>query len=452
MWRSWVDRINTINKSSEEPSISKEDLLKQEQQQARIRDIWQRCNDLLSNEQERSQGFLTEFLLILIETHEQFGNALVFESIPDDRAFMSSLTKELISGIRKVPEHKTLMDNLRSKSHLYNVIRAIRVVSFGPNSILLLMLQQRIPSVIIKLFRSFIDLAPSYYDQTQQVEDMVSIEDVGNTMADILKQCVRNASVLHRLITEDTFFMMIRIMTAKPIDSVAQDSEPAYLIWKSKTVDILKSVDMNGEVCQYLHNRRCVDLVIRLWRDCISKDYLTFVDYREIHLGLDLIYFQLERSAKIQFYSLFEEMLQGYELLCKILKLGPFSDPILDLKVEIVNKLVDLSFVGKISPIPSLSDGLPYQHADFSTPQPRGLTDKIVKNTPAYQCLLASLLYPTTPTRHEIPISLQFQIFSAMKDIIEIHPWHHGIIDLYHGGSQFCSSQGTGCIITPSSK
>lgn len=25
MWRSWVDRINTINKSAEEPSISKEE-------------------------------------------------------------------------------------------------------------------------------------------------------------------------------------------------------------------------------------------------------------------------------------------------------------------------------------------------------------------------------------------------------------------------------------------
>ncbi|KAL9550164.1 hypothetical protein PS6_005688 [Mucor atramentarius] len=115
MWRSWVDRINTINKSSEEPSISKEDLLKQEQQQARIRDIWQRCNDLLSNEQERSQEFLTEFLPILIETHEQFGNALVFESIPDDRAFMSSLTKELVSGIRKVPEHKSKSESSQGK-------------------------------------------------------------------------------------------------------------------------------------------------------------------------------------------------------------------------------------------------------------------------------------------------------------------------------------------------
>lgn len=197
------------------------------------------------------------------------------------------------------------------------------------------MLQQRIPSVIIKLFRSFIDLAPPYYQQLQPVEDMVSIEDVGNTMADILKQCVRNASVLHRLITEDTFFMMVRIMTAKPTESVAQEGseEPAYLMWKAKTVDILKSVDMNGEVCQYLHHRRCVDLIVRLWRDCIAKDYLTSVDYREISLGLGLIYFQLERSARIQFYGLFEEMLQGYELLCAILKLGPFSDATVAFKV-----------------------------------------------------------------------------------------------------------------------
>lgn len=197
------------------------------------------------------------------------------------------------------------------------------------------MLQQRIPSVIIKLFRSFIDLSPSYYDQTHEIE-MASIEDVGNAMADTLKQCVKNSSVLHRLITEDTFFMMIRIMTAKPIENVAQDAEPAYMIWKAKIVDILKSVDMNGEVCQFLHNRRCVDLITRVWRDCISKDYLTFVDYREINLGLSLICFQLEKSAKIQFYGLFEEMLHGYEVLCKILKLGPFNDTIIDLKVIFV--------------------------------------------------------------------------------------------------------------------
>ncbi|KAI7889528.1 uncharacterized protein EV154DRAFT_277369 [Mucor mucedo] len=212
------------------------------------------------------------------------------------------------------------MDNLRSKSHLYNVIRAIQVVSFGPESIVILMLQQRIPNVIIKLFRSFIDLSPNYY-QIQYEDDMelATISDTGDIIAGILKQFVQNHSVLHRMITEDTFFMIIRIMSAKPVESVPQDAEPAYMIWKYRTVDILKSVDMNGEVVQYLHSRRCIDLMVRTWKEYITKGYLTFVDHREILLGLDLLYYQFRGSAKIQFHGLFEEMSQacGYEELCK---------------------------------------------------------------------------------------------------------------------------------------
>ncbi|CEP07883.1 hypothetical protein [Parasitella parasitica] len=442
MWRSWVDRINTINKTPEEPSISKEDLLKQEQQQERIRDIWPRCNDLLSNDQ---------LLPVVIETHQQLGNTFIFEAIPDNRAFMSHLTKELISGIRKVPEHKSksessqaLMNNLRSKLHLYNVIQAIRVVSFGPNHILTLMLQQKIPSVVIKLLRSFIDLTSSYYTQTSEL-DMARIEDVGDILTDILKKCVENIFVLRRLISEDTVFMMIRIMTAKPIENVAQeDSDPAYLIWKTRIVDILKAMDMKSEVCQHLHHRRCIDLIIKVWRDCTVKDFLTLVDYREIHLGLNLICFQLERSAAAYSYGLFEEMNQGYEVLCKILKLGPFNDTVIELKMQIVNKLVDMNFVGKISPIPSISDGLPYQHADFSTPQPKGPSDKIVKNIQAYQCLVASFLYPTATAapsaRHELPLSLHFQIFNAIKDIIEIHPCNYFIVESTNSVPQFIES------------
>lgn len=97
------------------------------------------------------------------------------------------------------------------------------------------MLQQRIPSVIIKLFRSFIDLSPDYYSHEYD-EDMeiASISVTGDIVADILKQFVKNQSVLHRLIVEDTFFMIIRIMSAKPVDSVPQDVEPAYLTWKKR--------------------------------------------------------------------------------------------------------------------------------------------------------------------------------------------------------------------------
>ncbi|KAI7902408.1 uncharacterized protein BX663DRAFT_74781 [Cokeromyces recurvatus] len=294
---------------------------------------------------------------------------------------MSVLTKELINNIRKVPENKNksessqaLMNNLRSKSHLYNVIQTIRVVTFGPDTIVNLMLQQRIPSIIIKLFRSFIDLNSSYYKEEYEAE-LASIDDTVEIITDILKQFVQNQTVLHRLIIEDTLFMIMRIMTAKPI--IQQDNDNTYIYWKKRITEVLKVIDMNSEVCQYIHHRRCcIDLLIRSWREKLSKGYLTSVDHQDILMDFDVIYYQLYKSAKIQFFGLFEEMIHasGYEVLCKILKTGPFNESITHEKIDIMNKIASLSFVGKISPIPSISDGLPYQHEDFSTPQPQGHT------------------------------------------------------------------------------
>lgn len=97
------------------------------------------------------------------------------------------------------------------------------------------MLQQRIPSVIIKLFRSFIDLSPAYYDiQYEDDMEIATLSDTGDIIADILKQFVKNQSVLHRLIAEDTFFMILRIMSAKPADIISQDTEPNYITWKNR--------------------------------------------------------------------------------------------------------------------------------------------------------------------------------------------------------------------------
>jgi hypothetical protein len=204
------------------------------------------------------------------------------------------------------------------------------------------MLQQRIPSVIIKLFRSFIDLSPSYYNQHEQV-DLASIDATGNMIVDILKQFIKNQFVLHRLMSEDTLFMIIRIMSAKPALLSTSEQEPAYMIWKVKTVEILQSLEMNGEVCQYLHQRRSLEALIRIWKETVSKDYLTFVDHRELILGLDLIYHQLRGASKIQFNGLPEEMIQesAYEILCQVLKTGPFDTSLLELKV---GKLASLAF------------------------------------------------------------------------------------------------------------
>lgn len=89
--------------------------------------------------------------------------------------------------------------------------------------------------MIIKLFRSFIDLSPEYYDhQYDEDMDIVSISETGDIITTILKQFVKNQSVLHRLIAEDTFFMIVRIMTAKPAEQSTQDTEPVYLTWKKR--------------------------------------------------------------------------------------------------------------------------------------------------------------------------------------------------------------------------
>lgn len=93
---------------------------------------------------------------------------------------------------------------------------------------------------------------------------------------------------------------------------------------------------MNGEVVQYLHNRRCTDIMIRVWKEYLSNDNLTLVDLREVNLGLDLLHYQFQGSAKIQYNGLYEEMDQaaGYEVLCKLLKTGPFNESVLQLKVK----------------------------------------------------------------------------------------------------------------------
>ncbi|KAI9471032.1 MAG: hypothetical protein EXX96DRAFT_375724 [Benjaminiella poitrasii] len=298
------------------------------------------------------------------------------------------------------------------------------------------MLQQRIPSIIIKLFRSFMDISASYYKKEHETE-MASIEETGDIITDILKQFVRNKSVLYRLITEDSFFMIMRIMTARPAGQQdINNNDHAYMLWKKNITEVLKVVDMNSEICQYIHQRRCcIDLLIRMWRENTAKGYLTNVDQQEIIMGLDIIYYQLRESAKIQFFGLFDEMIQasGYEALCDILRTGPFNEATIHAKMEIVNKIVELSFVGKISPIPSISDGLPYQHEDFTTPQPTGCTEKIVKNINAFQCLQLSFLYPfnasNIPNRHEFPTSLHIKLFNAIKETIEAHACNYFVID-----------------------
>lgn len=128
------------------------------------------------------------------------------------------------------------------------------------------MLQQRIPSVIAKIFRSFIDLSPAYYTNTidnkntsisynkddpalsdsadlnkaeeEDDDSMISLDDAGSIIAGILEQLVRNGSVLKRLVIDDTFYTIIRLVLTKPAEwddsQLDQTKEPTYMIWKKK--------------------------------------------------------------------------------------------------------------------------------------------------------------------------------------------------------------------------
>lgn len=198
------------------------------------------------------------------------------------------------------------------------------------------MLQQRIPSIIIKLFRSFIDLPVDYYNDTneksqgegeqeeeEEEEDMVSFENVANVITDTLKQFAQSPAILHRLILEDTFFMMVQLLSAKPAEwtDEEEEEEPAFFRWKyrlvssnlsndkwkrrcsvsaflqSRALDILKCVPMTMEVSQYLRSRRSIGALIQKWSEIINKQRITPLDFREILLGLQLTKYQLQVNS-----------------------------------------------------------------------------------------------------------------------------------------------------------
>ncbi|KAL0092913.1 hypothetical protein J3Q64DRAFT_1818993, partial [Phycomyces blakesleeanus] len=325
MWRSWVDRINTVNKnpcSDDHPAMSPEELHQRAQKQANLRDLFNQSQDLLMTESERSDIFLSQVLPAYCAFYDADPGPHVFETFYDIRTFIVVLARHLVSGIRSVPDttnktesSKVLMDNLRSKLHLYYVLKAINISTFGPNVLVTVMLQQRVPSVVIKLFRSFIDLPRSYYDtETKQgvSDSMVTLEDAGNVVVDTLKQCVKNPSVLTRLIVEDTFFLLLRLILAKPAEWIAspndgETQEPGYMVWKHKALEILRCAHMNWDAAQYLYLKRWITMPTQLWRENIDKSRLGMIEYYEILISAELIYLQLKMSIEVDFLDFYNE-------------------------------------------------------------------------------------------------------------------------------------------------
>ncbi|KAI8149642.1 hypothetical protein BJV82DRAFT_128819 [Fennellomyces sp. T-0311] len=450
MWRSWVDRINATNKESPpssdldshgQPAVSPETLQRREREQTELRELLARTLDPRIDEKESSDAFLQEFLPKFCTVWETYMEENVFAAIDDARSFMAKLTRSLLGGIRRVPEQKSksessqvLMDNLRSRSHMYNVIRTIRVVAHGPDTLVDLMLQQRIPSVMIKLFRSFVDLPPEYYQPTQddQQDDLVSFEEAGFVVTDTLKRFAQTKSVVRRLIVEDTFFMMVRLISVKPAEWPNSNDahEPAYMIWKRKALEFLKLVPMTVEVSQYLKSRRCLEMLVQVWNDSIAKGSLATNDLRDDLIGLDLVTYQLKASLEADYHVLYDDFNQGkaWDTLTAVLLATGADDKAAEVKHELIDAIVKLAFIGKDTGSPSLSEGLPYQHPDFTFPKPDKSKDKNVSNIHAFQTLLYAFTYPTsnrqsgTTGRSELPTDIRRKIFRDMKQIIQMSP------------------------------
>ncbi|KAI9019574.1 hypothetical protein CLU79DRAFT_241448 [Phycomyces nitens] len=455
MWRSWVDRINTVNKnpsSDEHPNMSPEELHQRAQKQANLRDLFNQSQDLLMTESERTTIFQNQVLPAYCAFYDADPGPHVFETFYDIRTFIVVLARQLVSGIRSVPDtanktesSKVLMDNIRSKLHLYYVLKAINISTFGPNVLITVMLQQRIPSVVIKLFRSFIDLPYSYYGIDQQGasdNNMASLEEAGNIVADTLKQCVKNPSVLTRLIIEDTFFLLLRLILAKPAEWIADNDkatrEPEYMIWKHKALEILGCAHMNWDAAQYLYLKRWITMPTQLWRENIDKSRLGMTEYYEILISAELIYLELKMSIDVDFLDFYNELeqLDIYDTLATVLVSNPFQT-VLGLKIKLSEMLVKFVYVGRCDRIPSAPDGLPYQHSDFVLPEFDITKDRIVRNSPAFQSLLSAFIYPNPPSRapiksrntNPVPVELRNVLFEEMRSIIQAHPINYFIIE-----------------------
>ncbi|CAO3599779.1 unnamed protein product [Absidia cylindrospora] len=455
MWRSWVDRINAPTKNEHEDEdaaqllhISPEELKRRQQLEIQLQDLWRQCEDLLSSEQERSDLFLFTFLPKFCDL---YGNM---------KAIPHFLLLAMNVGLW-AESSQALMNSLRSKWHLYYIIKAIHIISCGPVVFLNMMQQQRLPSVITKIFRSFIDLPPNYYNvgTTANVDDsadnnedttnneMVSLNDVGITVAAILEQLVRNSSVLRRLVLDDTFFTIMRLVSTKPAewdnnnDHHENHREPVYMIWKRRTIDILKSINTDSEVIQYMHSRRFIEMLVQAWKDGLNRSRLHIRDYVDITLDLNLITHLLKVSIETGVTGFYDEFQQadGYQPLLSYLIAPPFDEDHIYYKAQIVSGVVELAFIGKgVSSPPTITDGLPYQHDDFVYPKYDESKGRIVQNLSAMQTLQSALLQPVPSNLHtstnsnkqqSIPPELQALLFDGIQKIIQENPVNYFLVE-----------------------
>ncbi|ORX58974.1 hypothetical protein DM01DRAFT_1301754 [Hesseltinella vesiculosa] len=361
---------------------------------------------------------------------------------------MGLLSRQFLAALKKIPEQGTraetsqvLMYHLRSKSRLFYLARTLQILANGPVGYLNMMLQQRIPSVITKIFRSFIDLPCNDDSQEEQSEsstkdedededddDLISQEEASDTIINILLCFVRDPALVRRLTVDDTFYTMLRLVTAKPADTDLALTSP-YFYWKAKAVFVLTSVQADIDTVQYIHSRRFIEVMGQVWKELgSSRQRVGARIHASISLELDLIKYLAKISVDTGSFGLFDEIQSAnlYQTLSWILLNSLQDEDCLEYKSHMVQALTDLCFIGKGFGSPSMTDGLPHQHADFVFPKPSAADEEgtLVRNLATFQLLQQMLLF-TPPTSDadaaatkSMPPTLRVNLFHAVRSVL----------------------------------
>jgi hypothetical protein len=94
------------------------------------------------------------------------------------------------------------------------------------DSVIALLYHQKIPSVTIKLIRSFVDISSidiedGANENDDGSDDFVPVADVANVLGDILHNLIQKPQAFRRFVAEDNLFVLIRAFLSKPLGKIS---------------------------------------------------------------------------------------------------------------------------------------------------------------------------------------------------------------------------------------
>ncbi|CAM0141774.1 unnamed protein product [Umbelopsis sp. WA50703] len=412
MWRSWVDRLNTASVDAEgitkplyeaEKELEPSDLQQRQENQKELLElcsqVYTRSNSGDDNVKiHGSTAVLTSQILPkFVKLHEKYVDDIE-KSVGDSRNLAAIITKSFITGIRR------------------------------QDPVIALLYHQKIPSVTIKLIRSFIDIPNRDMEHEMNnhgddLDDFMSVEDIANTLSDILGNLIKKPQALRRFIMEDNLFVLIRAFLVKPTPENEQtfrsdSSITRYdLIWKRSVAGILLSSEMDSEVIRYLHSKQIMAMFTQGWKAYYGRGKVQSSPWEHIEIEVTLVVNYLHTSSRMSNDVLFRNFKEadGYKLLVDMLIEGSASESIDEKQLHLLHILERLLYVGHDEADLQSIEGSPYQHDDFVLPA--HTEDNKIRNFDAFQTFLDAIL--TTSSEAEIDADRHNQLRQVNRAMLQ---------------------------------